>query len=391
LDRRAITELVGRITAAAAAVDRAAPSSSDGAARRGEVRLMEVCGTHTVSLFRSGLKSLLPGNVRLISGPGCPVCVTTQGYLDTACELAARPEVTICTYGDMVRVPGRRGSLERMRAGGARVKVVYSAREALRTAQEEPGRETVFLAVGFETTAPATAAVLMEATEKGVGNLSVLVGHKLIVPALDAILSAGDVAIDGFLLPGHVSVIIGADAYRPVVDTYGKPCVVAGFEPVAMLRAILELVLSVNEQAAGARAKLGNAYGEAVTGAGNVVAQRLIGEVFRPAPADWRAMGTIPESGLALRGRYERFDALGRFGVEIGPDFEPEGCRCGEVIQGKARPTECGLFGAACTPADPVGPCMVSSEGSCAAWYKYGGVGRARAAVRDDGGDSRHG
>lgn len=373
MNREVITEFVSRITAAAAALD--------------EVRLMEVCGTHTVSLFRSGLKSLLPGNVRLISGPGCPVCVTSQGYLDTACELAARPEVTICTYGDMVRVPGRTGSLEKMRAGGARVKVVFSARDALKAAQGEPEREIVFLAVGFETTAPATAAVLMEAREKGVGNFSVLAAHKLIVPALDAILSAGDVAIDGFLLPGHVSVIIGADAYRPIVDTYGKPCVVAGFEPVGMLRAILELV----EQVASGQAKLTNAYSEAVTGAGNTVAQQWIEEVFRPAAADWRAMGTIPESGLALRADYGRFDALERFGLEVGPDYEPEGCRCGEVIRGKAQPIECGLFGTGCTPSGPVGPCMVSSEGSCAAWHKYGGGRGGRAVVRDEGGALRHG
>ena len=348
-------QIVGEIAAACAPLRR--------------VQIMEVCGTHTVNLFRSGVKSLLPPALRLISGPGCPVCVTSQGYVDAACELAAQPDVTVCTYGDMVRVPGRAGSLEQQRARGAKVVVVYSARDALRIARDDSQRRVVFLAVGFETTAPSTAATLIQARREKVDNFFVLAGHKLVIPALAALLSGGDVPIDGFLCPGHVSVIIGAAAYRPIAEEYGKPCVVAGFEPRQMLEGILHLV----RQVAGGAARVENVYGVAVTEEGNAVARHRIEEVFVPEPTTWRAMGVLPESGLALREKYKRFDALERFGLTLGPDVSPPGCRCGEVIQGKAMPLECALFGEKCTPVEPVGPCMVSSEGACAAWYKYGG------------------
>ncbi len=329
--------------------------------------LMEICGTHTVSLFRSGIKSLMPANVRLISGPGCPVCVTSCGYLDAACELAARKDVTIATYGDMVRVPGRTDSLEAARGRGAAVEVVYSARDAVKLARENPRRNVVFLAVGFETTTPATAAAVLEAEAAGLDNFFILPGHKVLMPALEALLSSGDSAIDGFLCPGHVSVILGWAAYRPIAEKYHKPCVVVGFEPAMMLEGILQLVFQV----AAGEAKVGNAYSMAVSKTGNQAARRMIERVFEPVAAEWRAMGSIPASGLALRGPYARFDALAKFGIEFGPDYEPPGCRCGEVIQGKAEPTACGLFGVKCSPATPVGPCMVSSEGTCAAWYKY--------------------
>jgi hydrogenase expression/formation protein HypD len=340
-------------------------AAADGVQR---AQLMEICGTHTVSLFRSGVKSLLPSSVRLISGPGCPVCVTSAAYLDAACELAERDDVMICTYGDMVRVPGRRGSLETARGQGARVTVVYSARDAVGIAREDPGRKVVFLAVGFETTTPATAAAVLEARAAGLENFFVLPGHKLVIPALEALLSAGEVPIDGFLCPGHVSVIIGAGAYRPIAGRYGKPCVVAGFEPANMLEGILHLV----GQVAAGEAAVENVYGVAVTEGGNEVARRMIDEVFAPAPAAWRAIGSIDASGLALRDEYRRFDAFEHFGVALGEDYEPAGCRCGEVIQGKVEPSACALFGRQCTPLAPVGPCMVSSEGTCAAWYKYG-------------------
>jgi len=346
----------------------------------GRIQLMEICGTHTVALFRSGVRSLLPSSLRLVSGPGCPVCVTSQGYIDAACEVAARPGVTICTYGDMVRVPGRAGSLEQQRAGGAQVTVVYSARDAVRLAQRDPGREVIFLAVGFETTAPGTAAAVIEADKKRLTNFFVLCGHKLVIPAMSALLSVGDVPIDGFLLPGHVSVVIGAGAYRPLVATYGKPCVVTGFEPAQMVLGILHLV----EQIARGEGRLENVYGVAVTDAGNVVARRWMAEVFEPAPTVWRAIGTIPDSGLELRGPYRRFDALSRFKLTIGADYDPPGCRCGEVIQGKVQPGDCPLFGSRCTPSQPVGPCMVSSEGTCAAWYKYGRHGNSRARPAAD-------
>ncbi|NQT86249.1 hydrogenase formation protein HypD [bacterium] len=334
---------------------------------RGLVQVMEVCGTHTVSFFRTGAKSLLPESLRLVSGPGCPVCVTSQGYLDTACDLAARPDVIVCTYGDMVRVPGSRGSLADVRGRGGRVVIVYSARDALRIATENPEMKVVFLAVGFETTTPPTAATVLEADRRGIPNFLILPGHKLVIPAIAALLSEGDVPIDGFLCPGHVSIIIGTQAYEPIARDYGKPCVVAGFEPAQMLRGVLWLA----RQVAAGEAKVENVYPVAVTVEGNTVAQECIGRVFTPADAVWRAMGAIPQSGLELRERFQRFDARRAFDVEFGPDGCPPGCRCGEVIQGKTTPAECPLFASTCTPIDPVGPCMVSSEGTCAAWYKY--------------------
>lgn len=339
----------------------------------GPVQIMEVCGTHTVSLFRSGVKSLMPPAIRLVSGPGCPVCVTSQGYIDAACEAASRPDVTICTYGDMVRVPGRLGSLEVLRGRGADVTVVYSVRDAVRYAAEHPDRQVIFLAVGFETTAPATAAAVIEAHQRNLPNFTILSGHKLVMPALTALLSAGDVPINGFLLPGHVSVIIGVRVYEPVASDFHKPCVVAGFEASQMLEGIVHLLAQI----AAGQCRVENVYAVAVRSEGNPTAVKTIEEVFEPADTIWRALGVIPKSGLALRDKYRRYDAFERFGLVVGPDYDPPGCKCGQVIQGKLQPTDCSLFGTPCTPARPVGPCMVSSEGTCAAWYKYG-----RAKVR---------
>jgi len=332
------------------------------------VTVMEVCGTHTVSLFRTGARSLLPAGLRLLSGPGCPVCVTSQGYLDAACALAARPGVTIATYGDMMRVPGSQGSLERLRGEGAEIAVVFSARDALRLAREHPERELVFLAVGFETTAPATAVTLLAAAAAGVTNFSILPGHKLVIPAMAALLAAGEVPVDGFLCPGHVSVVIGADAFRPIAEGFGKPCAVAGFELEGMLVAIRALLVQI----VAGQARVDNAYPAVVSAAGNRRAWELVLSVFEPGDDAWRAMGVIPASGLALRERFRHFDARERFGVTFGPDVHPPGCLCGEVIQGKASPADCALFAGECTPLAPVGPCMVSSEGTCAAWYRYG-------------------
>ena len=337
------------------------------AAQRDEpIRLMEICGTHTVSLFRSGVKDLLGDTLKLISGPGCPVCVTSQGYIDAACELAGRGDVTICTYGDMVRVPGRSGSLEQHKASGADVRIVYCPRDAVKVAADHPDRQVVFLAIGFETTAPATAAAIIEAEQKGVTNFFALTAHKLVIPAVSALLSGG-AALDGLLCPGHVSIILGADAYQVVVDGWGVPCVIAGFEPAGMLTGIARLV----EQVIAGEARVDNAYGVAVKPEGNRAALELLDRVFAPADAVWRAIGTIPDSGLQLRPEYARFDACEQLGVAIGEDYEPEGCLCGQVIQGLAEPGQCPLFATACTPLAPVGPCMVSSEGTCAAWYKY--------------------
>lgn len=353
MDRNEINRLVDRITDATASVER--------------ICIMEVCGTHTVSLFRTGVKSLLPPAIDLISGPGCPVCVTSQGYIDAACELALRPNVTVCTYGDMVRVPGRSGSLEHQKARGGSVEVVYSPRDALALARRQPDRQVVFLAVGFETTTPPTAATVIQARAEGIDNYSILSGHKLVIPAMDVLLSGGQVPIDGFLCPGHVSIIIGSDAYLPIARTYHKPCVVAGFEPKNMLEAIDRIA----RQVLAGQADVENVYGVAVTKAGNTVARELVDRVFQPADAIWRAMGTLPASGLELTDAYRSFDAADRLDVEIGSDVCPPGCLCGEVIQGKTSPAACKLFATACTPIDPVGPCMVSSEGTCAAWYKY--------------------
>jgi hydrogenase expression/formation protein HypD len=307
---------------------------AEAAAGLGNVQFMEICGTHTVSLFRTGVKSLLPANVRMISGPGCPVCVTSQGYIDAACELASRPEVTVCTYGDMVRVPGCNGSLEHQRARGARVLVVYSPRDAVRLAETHPDREVVFLGVGFETTAPNTAAAVIEADRKGVRNFSVLTAHKLVIPAMEALLSTGDVRVSGFLCPGHVSIIIGSEAYRPIVERYGKSCVVAGFEPEQMLRGILHLLCQITQ----GRVELENVYGVAVTPEGNFSAQRCLDAVFEPADAVWRAMGTIPKSGLELRNSFERFDARKRFELVFGEDYGTPGVPaiCGRLHAGSA-------------------------------------------------------
>ncbi len=348
-------------------IDKIVRHIADRAAGLAGAQIMEVCGTHTVSLFRSGIKSLLPPELRLISGPGCPVCVTSQGYLDAACELADQPDVIITTYGDMIRVPGATGSLAERRSTGADVQVVYSARDALAAARRDPTRNVVFLAVGFETTTPATAATVLEADRDRVENFFILPGHKLVTPAMDALLSAGEVPIDAFLCPGHVSIVLGSDAYRPVAEQYGKPCVVAGFEPTNMLEGIAAIV----DQLAEGRSEVQNVYGVAVTPEGNAVARECIEKVFTPADTEWRAMGTLPASGLELRPPYRRFDARERFGIEFGPDVCPAGCLCGEVIQGKGTPAECKLFANTCTPMHPIGPCMVSSEGTCSAWYKY--------------------
>jgi len=351
------------------------------ARRTGPAQIMEVCGTHTVSLFRSGVKSLMPAGVRLVSGPGCPVCVTSQGYIDAACDLATREGVTVCTYGDMVRVPGRSGSLEHRRAMGAHVVVVYSARDAVKYAEQHPDRKVVFLAVGFETTAPATAAAVLDAKQRNLSNFWILPGHKLVIPAMSVLLADGDVPIHGFLLPGHVSVVIGTRVYRPIAETYHKPCVVTGFEPEQMLAGIANLM----EQIAAGECRIDNVYGVAVRDEGNPRALRFIDEVFEPEDTIWRAMGTIPASGLGLRESFRRFDALREFNLTIGQDYDPPGCKCGQVIQGKLEPSSCGLFGEQCTPSHPVGPCMVSSEGTCAAWYKYGHRERRNDKVSTSG------
>jgi len=331
------------------------------------IAVMEVCGTHTVAAFRTGLRDLLPTNVRLISGPGCPVCVTAQGYIDAAIDLALQPNVVTATFGDMVRVPGTTTSLERVRADGADVRVVYSVRQALDLARTTPEKETIFLGVGFETTTPGTAWAVARAAEEGLQNFSILSAHKLIIPAMRALLASGEVGIDGFLCPGHVSVIIGWETYRPLVETYGVPCIVAGFDGLQMLAGMVAILRAL----AGQGERLGNVYAGAVTAEGNREALAVTDKVFEPADVAWRGLGVIPQSGLAMREAYAAFDAARRFDVEVPDAPEPPGCRCGDVIKGLLDPPECPLFGTQCTPTAPVGPCMVSREGSCRAWYRH--------------------
>jgi hydrogenase expression/formation protein HypD len=332
------------------------------------LRFMEVCGTHTVAIFQSGLRSLLPEALRHISGPGCPVCVTHPEEIAAALLLARRPGVMTVTFGDMMRVPGPDGSsLKTVQAEGARTSICYSPFEALRIASENPQLEVVFLAVGFETTAPAVAATVQRAREDGIGNFSVLSCHKRIPPALRHLLQSGEVGVDGFLLPGHVSTIIGLGPYRFLAEELGQPAVVTGFEPLDILQGLLMLA---RMRKAGAP-RVANQYARAVNEEGNRTARRVMDAVFRTVTAKWRGLGPIGQSGLDLAPEFADFDARRRFDLEVEPAQEPRGCSCGEVLQGKLRPDGCPLFGRACTPANPVGPCMVSTEGSCAAYFKY--------------------
>ena len=328
---------------------------------------MEVCGTHTMAIFRGGLPSLLPANVRLLSGPGCPVCVTPMGYVDAAVALARRPDVTVATFGDMVRVPGSQTSLERERAAGADVRVVYSPTDALRLAEEQRDRKVVFLGVGFETTAPATAVTVGEAQRREVGNFFMLSAHKLVPPALRALLADETAALDGLILPGHVSVVLGTRPYEFIAQDFGRPGVVTGFEPTDVLQAIGMLL----EQIVRNEPQIENQYARVVRPEGNPAALERVREFLEPCDTEWRGLGQLPESGLRLRAEFRRHDAEAALGVEIPEGKEPAGCRCGDVLRGMIEPEACGLFAKRCTPMTPVGACMVSSEGSCAAHFKY--------------------
>lgn len=351
--------------AAAAALAGRIRAAFSGAGR--PMRLMEVCGTHTVAIHRHGLRDLFPPGLRLISGPGCPVCVTPASYVDSALKLAARPGVTVATFGDMIRVPGTRGSLAAERAAGADVRVVYSPSDAMEIAASEPAREVVFLGVGFETTIPAVAATILDARTRGVNNFSVLPAFKQIPNTMRVLVSDPDLRIDGFLCPAHVSAIIGSDAYSFIPAEFKRPCVVAGFEPLDILFGVLGLVTRLAEGRAGVE----NQYSRVVKPEGNAKARAVIDEVLEPADAVWRGIGTIPGSGYRIRGQFKELDAGCRFDASVPEVVENPGCRCGDVLRGAIEPPDCGLFGSTCTPDRPIGPCMVSSEGSCAAHYKY--------------------
>ncbi|MBQ7585026.1 MAG: hydrogenase formation protein HypD [Desulfovibrionaceae bacterium] len=332
------------------------------------MRFMEVCGTHTVAIFQSGLRSLLPKNLTHLSGPGCPVCVTHDAEIAAFLELAKLPKVILTTFGDLLRVPGPEGlSLKHARAEGGRVEIVYSPLEALNIAKKHPDSLVVFLGIGFETTAPTVAATLAQAWDLKLDNFCVFSLHKLVPPVLRALLEDTSLKVDAFLLPGHVSTIIGIKPYQFIADEFHLSGVVGGFSPQEILLALCKLA----QNFVGDKPQINNAYPKAVEEFGNVKAQALMEEFFEPTQALWRGLGSLEGSGLALRPKYQHFDARVRLDLKIKEVPPLKGCKCGEVLKGVLTPKECPLFGKKCTPANPVGPCMVSTEGSCAAWFKY--------------------
>jgi hydrogenase expression/formation protein HypD len=328
-----------------------------------KINLMEVCGTHTMAIARAGLRGLMPKNLELLSGPGCPVCVTPPEIIDYAIALAQQKDVIITTFGDMVRVPGSKFSLETFSP-----KIVYSALDALDIAEENPKKNVVFIGVGFETTSPTVAATILTAQGKGLKNFYILPGFKLIPPALDFIAQSPKINVQGFILPGHVSTIIGSKPYEFLVKKYGIPGCITGFEPIDILHGILNLTKQITDE----KASIDIEYKRVVQPEGNKKAIEILNKVFEPIDANWRGIGTIPNSGLALKPEYIKYDATRKFRIELPKPKEPKGCICGKVLLGLNSPLDCGLFGKKCTPLSPIGPCMVSSEGSCAAYYKYG-------------------
>ncbi len=338
--------------------------------------IMEFCGGHTHAIFRYGVQDLLPDNVRLIHGPGCPVCVLPIGRIDNAIELAGREGVILCTYGDLLRVPGSDGeSLLRAKAKGADVRMVYSSLDALKIAAENPDREVVFFAIGFETTTPPTAVVLIEARKQGLKNFSVFCNHVLTPAAITNILESpevrkiGSVNLDGFIGPAHVSAVIGSRPFEFFAEEYQRPVVIAGFEPLDVMQAVLMLVRQLND----GRAEVENEYTRVVTREGNVKAQEMVAEVFELRPSfEWRGLGIVPYSALRIKAEFGEFDAENRFTVSANAGKENRACECGAILRGVKKPTDCKIFGTVCTPETPMGSCMVSSEGACAAYYTFG-------------------
>jgi hydrogenase expression/formation protein HypD len=340
--------------------------------------VMEVCGGHTHTIYKYGIDDLLPANVEFVHGPGCPVCVIPMGRVDDGIAVAHRPEVIFTCFGDMMRIPGGNGTLLEAKAEGADVRMVYSPLDALRIARENPDREVVFYAIGFETTAPSTALTLMRAKAERIPNFSVFCNHVTIVPPLRALLESPDLDLDGFIGPGHVSTVIGARPFEFIPREYGKPVVISGFEPLDLLQSA-QMVL---RQLGDGRCEVENQYTRVVPYDGNEQALRVLSEVFEVRPHfEWRGLGLIADSGLKLSDAYADFDAELRFAVPGVRVADPEVCQCGEVLKGLIKPWECGVFGTACTPERPIGTCMVSSEGACAAYYNYGRLTRAREVV----------
>lgn len=328
---------------------------------------MEVCGTHTMSIFRYGMRSLLPDNITLLSGPGCPVCVTSQGEIDVFIDLSRKKDVILCTFGDLMRVPGSSSSLKKEQAAGRDIRMVYSPLDAIKIAEENPDNKIIFPGIGFETTAPAVAVSILTASQKKISNFFVCSAHKLVPPALETLMNDKRTGIDGFILPGHVSVMIGTDAYKPFFEKYKTPCVVTGFEPVDILKGILNLALQIKDS----RAALDNEYKRAVSSEGNKKALEILNEVFEVRDASWRGLGTIRNSGLDIKDKYKNFDALRCFDMQAKEIEDPKGCICGEILAGIKTPPDCPFYKRVCTPIEPVGPCMVSTEGTCAAYYRF--------------------
>jgi len=323
-----------------------------------------------MAIFRYGLRTLLPPNIRLLSGPGCPVCVTPNRYIDQAIAYVRESHVILTTFGDMMKVPGSSSSLDKERAGGHDVRVVYSTLQALKIAVDNPGRRVIFLGVGFETTSPTVAASMVKAEKEGIDNYLVLCAHKLIPPAMEALVSTPELKVDGFLCPGHVSTIIGSEPYKPIAGNYHIPCVIAGFEPLDILQAVYMLISQVEK----GKAEVEIQYRRSVREEGNPRALSLLGEVFEVGDTSWRGLGTIPNSGFKIRKAYGRLDAERNMKVEVEKTKETPGCICGDILRGVKMPQDCRLFKRTCRPENPLGACMVSSEGTCAAYYKYGEI-----------------
>lgn len=334
-------------------------------------RLMEFCGGHTATVIRYGIRRVLPETLQMVSGPGCPVCVSSHSDLDSAIAAARIPGAIVTTFGDMMKVPGSFSSLEEEKARGADVRMVYSTLDALAIARKHSNRPVVFLGVGFETTAPTVAAAILEAQEADIRNFFVLSLHKICPPVIRALLDSDDIHLDGLICPGHVSAVTGSMCWEFIPRDFGIPCVIAGFEPLDLLQAVAMLVSQIE---AGS-AKVDIAYRRGVRPEGNLQAMEMMNRVFEPVSARWRGIGEVRESGLGIREAYERFDAGKVFDIKPGPSKEIRGCLCGDILRGTKIPMDCGLFGKTCTPASPTGPCMVSSEGACAIHYMYGETG----------------
>ncbi|MGB7444781.1 MAG: hydrogenase formation protein HypD [Coleofasciculaceae cyanobacterium] len=333
------------------------------------LKLMEVCGGHTHAIFKYGLEEILPDGIELIHGPGCPVCVMPKGRLDDAIAIAENPQVIFATFGDAMRVPGSKKSLLQAKAESADIRMVYSPLDCLKLARENPDKEVVFFAIGFETTAPSTALTVLQAEAEGIDNFSLFSNHVLVIPALQALLSNPDLQLDGFIGPGHVSTVIGIEPYQFIAEQYQKPIVVSGFEPIDILQSIWMILLQLKE----GRCQVENQYNRLVQSQGSAVGIEAISKVFAVRPDfEWRGLGDIPNSGLMMRPTYAKFDAELKFSLPNQKVADHKACQCGEILKGLLKPWQCKVFGTACTPETPIGTCMVSSEGACAAYYKYG-------------------